>query len=133
MKPGRRGRGEGAIYQRGDGLWVGSVSFGIDAEGKGQRRAVYGGANQGAREKLQQLVGTGLVESRMGLGAVLDFWLVGHKARVSAGTVRGYGILAEDLKRRLGHVPVSGLTPFHVQNLYVEMAREGKSVDHQRR
>lgn len=37
----RRGRGEGGVYQRADGYWVGAVS-GIDGTGRRRRVVVYG-------------------------------------------------------------------------------------------
>ena len=37
----RRGRNEGSIFQRADGVWVGSVILGLDGKGR-RRRTVYG-------------------------------------------------------------------------------------------
>jgi hypothetical protein len=44
----RRGRGEGSIFERADGVWVGSVSLGYDTNGKRLRKTVYGGQEGGA-------------------------------------------------------------------------------------
>lgn len=38
----RHGRGEGSVFQRGDGLWVASTSLGYNADGKHVRKTVYG-------------------------------------------------------------------------------------------
>ncbi len=38
----RRGRGEGSIFRRRDGVWTGTMTVGYDERGKRRRRAVYG-------------------------------------------------------------------------------------------
>jgi hypothetical protein len=53
---GRRGNGEGSVYQRKDGIWVAAISLGRDpATGKPLRRVAYGSTRKEAAEKLQQL------------------------------------------------------------------------------
>ena len=51
----RRGRDEGSIYQRSDGVWAASVSLGYDAEGKRIRKVVYGKTKKEVREKLSAI------------------------------------------------------------------------------
>ena len=41
MATGRRGKGEGSIYRRRDGQWVGSADIGLQ-NGRRRRKAVYG-------------------------------------------------------------------------------------------
>jgi integrase len=48
----RRGRGEGTIYQRPDGLWCGAVTVGYDVRGKRRRRAVYASTKHEVQQKL---------------------------------------------------------------------------------
>lgn len=48
----RRGRREGGIYQRADGLWVASVSLGYSPTGKRRRKVVYGKTKAEVQEKL---------------------------------------------------------------------------------
>jgi hypothetical protein len=36
----KRGTGEGTVFQRGDGRWVGSLSLGFDQSGKRIRKIV---------------------------------------------------------------------------------------------
>src|SRR5438309_2249121 len=52
---GRRGRGEGSIYQRNDGLWAGCLNLGYDLEGKRKKRVIYGKTRLEVHEKLVQL------------------------------------------------------------------------------
>jgi hypothetical protein len=49
----RRGRGEGSISQRADGVWEGSISLGYDAVGKRRRITVYGGTKKDVQNKLR--------------------------------------------------------------------------------
>lgn len=48
----KRANGEGSVYQRDDGRWVGSVSLGRDSNGKRRRKTVYGKTQAEALEKL---------------------------------------------------------------------------------
>jgi hypothetical protein len=43
----RRGRSEGSVHQRADGLWVASISLGYDERGKRRRLVAYGQPFQG--------------------------------------------------------------------------------------
>src|SRR5262245_4045692 len=51
----RRGRSEGAIFQRKAGMWVGAVSLGYDDKGKRRRKTVYGKSKSEVQEKLREL------------------------------------------------------------------------------
>lgn len=51
----RRAKGEGSIYQRGDGLWVGRVEFPKGPDGSRRRVTRYARTKKGVVVKLQQL------------------------------------------------------------------------------
>lgn len=51
----RRGRGEGSIFERADGLWVTSISLGYDDKGKRCRRTIYGKTKAEVQGKLRRL------------------------------------------------------------------------------
>jgi integrase len=53
----RRGRGEGSVYQRADGVWIASVSLGYDAEGKRQQLVASGATKAEALDKLGEVKG----------------------------------------------------------------------------
>ena len=53
MAAGRRGRGEGSIYRRKDGWWVGQYEVG------GKRRYVYGKTRKEVASKLTKAVADG--------------------------------------------------------------------------
>ena len=81
MARGRRGAGEGSIYQRkSDGLWVGSLVVGYDANGRRRRRVQYGATRREVAEKLSELQSdarSGPIPKpeRLTVGAFLDRWL----------------------------------------------------------
>ncbi|MEZ6035671.1 MAG: site-specific integrase [Planctomycetaceae bacterium] len=52
---GKRGTGEGTVFKRADGRWVGSVSLGFDQTGKRVRKVVYGKTQKEVNEKLDDL------------------------------------------------------------------------------
>src|SRR5215472_16103722 len=47
----RRGRDEGSVFQRADGLWVSSISLGYTESGKRKRKTVYGATKQEVLDK----------------------------------------------------------------------------------
>ena len=52
-----RGKNEGCIHQRKeDGLWLGKISLGYDANGKRLRKTVYGKTRREVAEKLKKLL-----------------------------------------------------------------------------
>ena len=76
---GRRGHGEGAIYQRADGRWVGAVDLGWDG-GKRRRRVVYGRTRAEVRERIRDLqaqIDGGVVPApdRLTVAIYLEQWL----------------------------------------------------------
>ncbi len=51
----RRGHGEGSIYQRRDGFWVGAITVGYTPTGAQKRVVIYGRTRQEAAAKLAEL------------------------------------------------------------------------------
>lgn len=77
-KPGRkrRGRGEGAVFQRkSDGLWVGTVSQGYDSNGKRVRITVYGATKAEALAALYKAKHGGVKKDRVTVGEFCKAWL----------------------------------------------------------
>ena len=127
----RRGKGEGSISKRPDGLWVARIDIGTDTNGKRQRKAVYGKTKKECAEKLtklasQKLDGILIDTGRMTVADLLDRWL-NDSARVTCapGTYEGYRFLVEKhLKPRIGSLKLATLKPLHVQSLLSTMERE---------
>lgn len=49
----RRSHGDGSLYKRADGRWVGAIDLGVAPNGKRQRKVVYGKTQREAKEKLR--------------------------------------------------------------------------------
>jgi integrase len=129
----RRGRGEGAIYQRADGLWTASINLGIDGNGKRRRRTVYGRTKQEAQQKLRELqnladAGHAIEPTeRQTLGRFLTRWLE-DAVRISRSpnTYESYECVVRcHINRLLGGASLAKLTPAQVQGMYAQMEREG--------
>lgn len=75
----RRAPGEGGLFQRADGMWVGRVDLPPGPDGKRRRKTVYSRDRAKAAEKLREAhndVADGIAVSNAGtVGAWLDRWL----------------------------------------------------------
>jgi integrase len=124
----RRGRGEGGIYQRGDGQWVGSVSLGYDASGKRRRKVVYGATKDEVQKKLRKVqvksdAGTLAEAGSLTVGDFLQNWLeTTAKNKVRPTTYNRYEQLVRiHLIPAIGWVSMSKLGTVHVEQCYAEM------------
>lgn len=131
----RRGRGEGAIYQRADGLWAGSCSLGYDDHGKRKRRVVYGATKQEVQEKLRQLqtdhaLGRLTDADKFTVADYLTLWLEQTaRVKVSPTTYHRYRQHVRlHLIPHVGSVRLNKLTALHVGQLYSAMERAGASA-----
>lgn len=127
----RRGRGEGSIYQRADGVWCASVSAGYAADGRRRRRTVYGATKGEVQDKLRQCHVTGVVQEarRLRVGDYLDRWLENTaRPTLARGThVRYETIVKHQLKPHIGGVLLAKLEPLHIEQLYGALSRGGAS------
>lgn len=130
----RRGRGEGAIYQRADGLWVTTVSLGYTAAGKRRRRTLYGKTKREVQLKLRELqkqVEQGVVADAPSttLAAYLTAWLAAIKDAASFNTYGYYECQVRvHIIPRIGGTKLAAMTPAVVQGFYNAMAKDGVSV-----
>ena len=127
-----RGRGEGSIYQRGDGRWVGALTVGLTEDGRSRRRVVYGRTRRETAEKLARLNADSLTGSlteptRIRVSEYLERWLtddVAHSRRAS--THEGYErVCRQHVIPRIGGLALQKLTPMHVQRLLADLERDG--------
>ncbi len=134
----RRGHGEGSIFQRGDGRWIGSVDLGW-RDGKRQRRH-YSAAS---RREVADKVAAALHEANQGtlpagksptLAQFLTTWLQG--LRVAPSTARAYEQKVRvHLIPALGHIRLDRLSAIDVDRMLDEKQRSGlkpRSVHHLR-
>ena len=128
----RRGRGEGSIYQRADGLWVASASAGYNAKGKRDRKTAYGKTKREAQAKLRTLLddtSDGNVE-RLTVAQHITRWLGSKKVKVAPTTHRRYAGLARmHVMPHVGHYRLGDLRPYHVVKLYAELEKAGESAN----
>jgi integrase len=135
----RRGRGEGGVFQRADGLWVGTLSLGYNAEGKRLRKTVYGSTKKEAQDALRELqndaaAGVDLTVEKLTLGEWLTRWLAMVKPAVEPNTYRFYERQARlHVIPHLGQAQLAKLAAVHVQGLYATLATAGVSSSMQRK
>lgn len=120
----RRGKGEGSICQRKDGLWFARVELGRDANGKRIRKAIYGRSKKEVAGKLTQqasaiLNGTSVDPGKMTLGDLLTKWLAeSAKPTCSPGSYAEYERMVDrHIRPKIGVVKLSAIRPLHVQSL----------------
>lgn len=131
--PKRRSKGDGALYKRADGMWVGAVTFDVPGEGR-KRKTVSSRDKATAQRKLRELVrhkdahGTPPAAS-MTVAAWMDKWLAEiAPARVRARTLTGYRSYVETwIKPYLGRYRLDRLNADHVRALYRAMDDAGRT------
>jgi integrase len=129
---GKRGNGEGSIYQRKDGRWVGQY---LVHTAKGPKyRYIYGKTRAEVAAKLTKAMADrdgGIVfdAGTLRLGDYLDRWLSDSvRDTVRENTyIRYEGIVRLHIKPSLGSVKLKSLTSAHVRGLYREKLDAGLS------
>ncbi|MBI3073018.1 MAG: site-specific integrase [Deltaproteobacteria bacterium] len=131
----RRGRGEGSIFKRGDGVWCATITAGYDENGKRRRAVLYGDTKQAVQEKLvraqsQMHSGTFVRPDRMSVAEFLKAWLE-NSARPSVRKTtytRYESVVRVHLVPRIGGIALAKLDPATVQAMYAQMERDGASA-----
>lgn len=131
----RRGRGEGSIFQRKDGLWVGSMTVGYEENGRRRRRSVYGPTKATVLDRLTRLRAltlTGNLGSpeRLTVAAYLGRWLEdAARPAIRESTYRGYDdVFRVHVIPRIGGVALARLQPAHLQAMLSDMEKTGASA-----
>lgn len=134
----RRGAGEGSIYQRGDGQWVGALNLGYSG-GKRQRKTVYARTRREAADKLRGIQNTAadglpIPDERTTVEAWLRWWLRElPTGKLKPSTIDNYGFILERyVIPDLGHHRLTKLTPQHVQAVLRAMESRGLSASTRR-
>jgi integrase len=128
----RRGKGEGSIYKRKDGRWVGVVDLGWNANGR-IRKSVYGTTRKEVSDKLSKAIrahrdGTLVCDERLTVEQFMDRWLAGKATHLRGSTWARYnGINTLHIVPFLGKMRLTKLEPQHLQSLYVNRLEEGLS------
>jgi len=125
---GKRGNGEGSVYQRkSDGLWVGSISL-----DNGKRKVFYGKTKKEVTEKLitarhEQLQGVLVTAPAQTLKDYLEHWLeeVQKPTIRTSSYVKYRKVIYTHIIPAIGKVQLQKLTPQRVQSLYTSKLKEG--------
>lgn len=127
----RRGHGEGSIFQRRDGRWVGRIDLG-HKNGSRHRKDFFGKTRREAAQKLaiaQRTICDGLPISpeRAQLGAFLNEWLENTaRPNVRPRTYRRYRELVHlHVIPSLGKRPINRISPQELQALYNRKLEQG--------
>lgn len=131
----RRGNGEGSIYKRPDGTWVGQVSVGHDpTTGKLKRKSFYGKTRKEVADKIAQALqevrsGTYIEPAQTTFGEWLDKWLTGYKkGQLKPSTYESYEMLINvHIKPVLGKVPLAKLQAHMLQTFYNDKLAAGRA------
>src|ERR687889_1320299 len=126
----KRGNGEGSIYRRKDGRWVGQYTV-YTATGP-KYRYLYGKTRAAVAEKLTKAMADRNGElifdaGNLTVGEYLDSWLSDSvRGTVRPSTFeRHEGIIRLHIKPSLGHVGLKKLAPVHVRGLHREKLDSG--------
>ena len=138
MRAHRRGRGEGSIVQRADGRWMGRVDLGW-RDGKRRSKATYGKTRREVSNKLRDLTreaqrGTLIEDERETVERFLRRWLADvARVRVRPRTLATYEAAIErHLIPHIGRVPLSKLSPQHLQAWLRHLEESGVSAQRRR-
>src|SRR5713226_5064374 len=125
----RRAKGEGSIFRRKDGRWVGQVQNDL-----GERSFVYAQTQREAHERLTAMKrelqqGIPPITGSVPLAVYLDHWLIeSAKPTVRESTYVSYRtIVRNHLVPKLGRVPLAKLTPEMVERFLNERLGTGLS------
>lgn len=124
---GRRGHGEGSVYQRADGRWVGAVEAGRTADGQRRRvrvvRRKKADVLQALAELKRQAAEGALPDRAATVASLLTFWLDEVAGpTVSAGTLKEYRVRVARILPAIGHLRLAKLTVAHCQRLANDLA-----------
>lgn len=129
----RRGRGEGAVYER-NGRWCATITIGYDEHGRRRRRTISAGTKAEILQKLaklqgQKIDGTLSEAVRKNVAQWLAHWLkTTARRRVKPATLESYeGLARLHVNPHLGGVGLTRLTPSHVEAWMTTLERDGMS------
>lgn len=125
--------GEGSIFQRADGMWVGRLQMPPGPDGK-RRPATVSSKDRNVvireMEKLRkQRRDTGTTPSSMKVGAWCEYWVreIGEKNRRPSTMTSYRSVIDTWIVPTIGNVRLDRLSTDHVRRVLNSMTNEGKS------
>ena len=130
----KRGHGEGTIYQRNDGYWLGQITVGRDpATGRLRRITVTGKTRREVQERVDAIrreiqTGTFALPQNITVEAWLRHWLENYaKVSLKPKTWGTYEYMARvHIIPEIGHIPLQKLKASDLQALYNRKYQEGR-------
>lgn len=119
-----RGKGEGSIYRRKDGYWVGSVEAGRDPNtGRRRRLRIVRRTRkevQHGLDELKRMAADGVAPDTRArtVATYLDWWVDEvMEGRVGEQSMKAYRLRVGRIQPAIGHIRLSRLTVAHCQQL----------------
>lgn len=118
-----RAKGEGSIFQRKDGMWVGSIEAGYDVNGKRKQKRVYAKSQRVLVDKLNELKADAndgyKLDRTMTVAKWLDYWLPHvHKERIRPTTYADYTWTVRNITTAIGHKRLVDLEPADIRRMH---------------
>ena len=125
----RRSNGEGSIYRTAEGRWRGALTLAHPDGDRRIRRVVSGRSRADVARKLEALrrQSAGAFASGETTGEYLDRWLEAVRPRLRPATHREYARHVRTYFPSLADVPLTALTPGHIERLMAGMIERGLS------
>lgn len=128
----KRGNGEGSIYQRKDGLWIGAISMGRDINGKIKRKTFSGKTRSEVNKKMKSYIadlehGKVILNENINLQDWFIFWLENYKVNnVKVGTIEMYYSLYKNYikDKSIGLIKLNKLKTSTLQVYYNQLINE---------
>ncbi|MDV2478572.1 hypothetical protein F8M49_29880 [Rhodococcus zopfii] len=132
----RRASGEGALYQRADGMWIGTVDLPPGEDGKRRRRTVSSKDYATAVQKLRKLhreIEDGAVNPAKVTQTVDDWlthWLDNIAARqLNPRTLQTYrSAVKKNISPHIGTTKLVKLTPAKIRSMHTKVIAGGRST-----
>ena len=129
----RRPQGDGTIRKRADGRWEARIIVGHKNDGSPMYKSAFAKTQKSALKELHKLIelyrDVDLTEeSRMTLGEWMDKWLDEYMIfAIRESTLDSYrNITKNQVKKHIGHKPLSSLTTADIQRFYNKIKKEGR-------
>jgi len=129
QKKPRRGAGDGTLFKRADGYWVGGIELPPGPDGHRRYKRIVRSTRNAAVKALRDLrrdIDTGRVTAKSSttLGAWLDHWrthILPHR-KLAPNTIANYNRIAVNhITPTLGRTRLDRLTPVQIREFYVEL------------
>lgn len=130
----RRGRSEGSIYRRADGLWAASLRLGYSGA-RAVRKVVYGKSKQEVQTKLmllqrESITATDIDSSRISVEDFANRWLRDYvRIQCRATTLQLYeSLLRNHVLPYIGKAQLQRVSPAMLHSLYAQLEKDGASA-----